>query len=122
MDRIGLFIFADQDDNNPDAADIVALYGLNGHWESTWRATNEKGEDVVWLRDFILQQIPHARVMSFEYDSVLHFSKSTADVGTFAEQLLEDLMSRRNGLAKERPIIFICHSIGDIVVKKVRKL
>lgn len=73
----------------------------------------------MWLRDFLPQQIPHARIMSFGYDSVLLFSKSTSDVGTFAEQLLESLLSRRMNVPDTRPIIFICHSLGGIVVKKV---
>ncbi|KAI3391627.1 hypothetical protein diail_7028 [Diaporthe ilicicola] len=56
--------------------------------------------------------------MSFGYDSVLLFGRSTSDVGTFAEQLLESLLSRRMNIAESRPIIFICHSLGGIVVKK----
>jgi hypothetical protein len=118
-DRLGMFVYEDQEENDPDAIDIVALHGLNGHWEKTWQSSIRKGEQVVWLRDLLPQQIPHARIMSFGYDSVLQFSKSVADIGTFAEQLLEDLISRRNGLAAKRPIIFICHSLGGIVVKKV---
>jgi hypothetical protein len=119
--RLGLFVFKDQDDNDPDVVDIVAIHGLNGHWEKTWQTTTRRGDQVVWLRDFLPQQIPHARIMSFGYDSVLQFSKSVAHIGTFAEQLLEDLVSRRMGLAARRPIIFVCHSLGGIVVKKVRQ-
>jgi len=118
-DRLGMFVYEDQEENDPDAIDIVALHGLNGHWEKTWQATTRNGDQVVWLRDLLPQQIPHGRIMSFGYDSVLQFSKSVADIGTFAEQLLEDLISRRNGMAARRPIIFICHSLGGIVVKKV---
>lgn len=76
----------------------------------------------MWLRDFLPQQIPHARIMSFGYDSVLLFSKSTSDVATFAEQLLESLLSMRMNVPEMRPIIFICHSLGGIVVKKVSSL
>lgn len=119
-ERWGLFVLEPQDDNDPDAIDIVALHGLNGHWEKTWQSDkqNSKGGGPMWLRDFLPQQIPHARIMSFGYDSVLLFSKSTSDVGTFAEQLLESLLSRRMNVPGTRPIIFICHSLGGIVVKK----
>lgn len=120
-ERWGLFVLEPQDDNDPDAIDIVALHGLNGHWEKTWQSdkSTSKGGGAMWLRDFLPQQIPHARIMSFGYDSVLLFSKSTSDVGTFAEQLLESLLSRRMNVPETRPIIFICHSLGGIVVKKV---
>jgi hypothetical protein len=117
-ERLGLFVIEDQDEDDEDAIDIVALHGLNGHWEKTWQATANLNQ-VIWLRDFLPQQIPHARMMSFGYDSILQFSKPVADIGTFAEQLLEDLMSRRNGASSRRPIIFICHSLGGIVAKKV---
>lgn len=120
-ERWGLFVLEPQEDNDPDAIDIVALHGLNGHWEKTWQSNKpgSKGGGPMWLRDFLPQQIPHARIMSFGYDSVLLFSKSTSDVGTFAEQLLESLLSQRMNVAETRPIIFICHSLGGIVVKKV---
>lgn len=120
-ERWGLFVLEPQDDNDPDAIDVVALHGLNGHWEKTWQSdkSTSKGGGAMWLRDFLPQQIPHARIMSFGYDSVLLFSKSTSDVGTFAEQLLESLVSRRMNVPETRPIIFICHSLGGIVVKKV---
>lgn len=117
--RWGLFVLEDQHDDDPDAIDIVALHGLNGHWEYTWTTRNARGEEVLWLRDLLPLQVPHARVMSFGYDSVLQFSKSVAHIGTFADQLLESLMSRRTGGSSKRPIIFVCHSLGGIVVKKV---
>lgn len=98
-----------------DAIDIVALHGLNGHWERMWQST---ANQAIWLRDFLPQQIPHARIISFGYDSILQFSKSVADIGTFAEQLLEDLRSRRSGASSRRPVVFICHSLGGIVAKK----
>ncbi|KAI8623314.1 hypothetical protein F5Y19DRAFT_459002 [Xylariaceae sp. FL1651] len=114
----GLHILTDQDDQDPDAIDIVALHGLNGHWKETWRATNSTGGSM-WLQDFLPYQIPRARVMSFGYDSLV-FSKSVANVSIFAEQLLEALMAERNrpGNLQSRPIIFVCHSLGGIVVKK----
>lgn len=120
-ERWGLFVLEPQDDNDPEAIDIVALHGLNGHWEKTWQSdkSTSKGGGAMWLRDFLPQQIPHARIMSFGYDSVLLFSKSTSDVATFAEQLLESLLSMRMNVPETRPIIFICHSLGGIVVKKV---
>ncbi|KAH8649154.1 hypothetical protein BX600DRAFT_110749 [Xylariales sp. PMI_506] len=116
--RHGLFVLVDQPEDDPDAVDIVALHGLNGHWRNTWRTKSPTGEQVMWLQDFLPEQIPHARIMSFGYDSVLLFGKSVANIGMFAEQLLEELMARREGQAKNRPLIFVCHSLGGVVVKK----
>jgi hypothetical protein len=113
-----LFILHDQANDRSNAMDIIAVHGLNGHYEKTWQETGPNGQSVNWLRDFLPSQIPYARIMSYGYNSTVLFSKSEADFGTFAEQLLEDILSwRTRGMV--RPIIFICHSLGGIVFKKV---
>jgi protein SERAC1 len=114
----GLFILHDQPNDRNNAVDIIAVHGLNGHYEKTWQETGPDGPPVNWLRDFLPSQIPYARIMSYGYNSTILFSKSEADFGTFAEQLLEDVLSRRTR-GMERPMIFICHSLGGIVFKKV---
>lgn len=44
---------------------IVAIHGLNGHRENTWIVSN----DVLWLRDLLLAELPRARVLIYGYDS-----------------------------------------------------
>jgi hypothetical protein len=117
-ERYGLFCVHDQPRDKANIVDIVAVHGLNGHFEKTWEAKTLSGQKVNWVKDFLPQQMPYARIMSFGYNSTVLFSKTAADIGTYAEQLLEDLISYR-GLLMRRPIIFICHSLGGIVVKKV---
>ena len=120
-ERHGLFVLEDKPAGDTRAIDIVAVHGLNGHYEKTWSVLDEEGQDVNWLRDFLPEQIPNARVMSFGYNSLLQFSKSVADIYTFADQLLEALLSKRITQEEQsRPIMFICHSLGGIVVKQVR--
>lgn len=117
-EKYGLFCVHNQPRDKANTIDIVAVHGLNGHFEKTWETKASSGKTVNWLKDFLPKQMPHARIMSFGYNSTVLFSKSAADIGTYAEQLLEDLISYR-GLFMSRPIIFICHSLGGIVVKKV---
>ena len=100
-----------------ESIDIVAIHGLNGHYLKTW--TDEK-TNVNWLKD-IPEIVPAARIMSFWYNSILQFSKSTSDIFTFGQQLLESLIAERNTTEEaERPIVFICHSLGGLVFKQVR--
>ncbi|KAI9773876.1 MAG: hypothetical protein M1840_006102 [Geoglossum simile] len=117
----GLFVFQDQavegDVEKRNAVDLIAIHGLNGHFEKSWQATTPEGHQVNWLREFLPEQMPYARIMSYGYNSTVLFSKTEADIGTFAEQLLEDIMSLR-ARDSTRPIIFICHSLGGIVFKK----
>ncbi len=121
-EQYGMFIFKDQSPQGDGVVDIVALHGLNSNYEKAWTwPSNKQNERKNWLKDFLPQQIPNARIMSYGYDSQLLFGRSAADISTFAEQLLNDLMAERQTLTeKSRPIIFICHSLGGIVFKKVR--
>jgi hypothetical protein len=118
--RHGMFILADKPKEEIGISDIIAIHGLNGHYRNTWTAVSKSGTQCNWLQDLLPKQIPNARIMSYGYNSAVQFSKSTADVGTFADGLLEEIMSYRGTNAeKARPIIFICHSLGGIVFKKV---
>lgn len=117
--QYGIFMFQDKPADASKVIDIVAVHGLNGHYQNTWTETTANGE-VNWLRDFLPKQMPNARIMSYSYNSAVEFSKAAAGIKTFAEQLLEDLMARRvTQRERERPIIFICHSLGGIVFKQV---
>jgi surfactin synthase thioesterase subunit len=99
--------------------DIVALHGLNGHWNDTWTSSG----GVNWLRDegFLPSQIPYARIMSYGYKSSVFGTKTLARIDNFADGLLAQLQGRRMDVEEQkRPIIFICHSLGGIVAKRVR--
>lgn len=98
---------------------IVAVHGLEGDWEYTWQAENGK----VWLRDFLPNGLPSARVMSYGYNSATAFSKAVTDIDDEAAMLLDRLDGERVTPAqKQTPIIFIAHSLGGIVVKNVSVL
>ncbi|PVH83321.1 hypothetical protein DL98DRAFT_569779 [Cadophora sp. DSE1049] len=117
--QFGMFILEDKPSELAKVVDVVAIHGLNGHYLNTWTTTDAAGQKVVWLKDLLPKQLPDARIMSYGYNSALQFSKSVAGIGTFAEQLLEDLRSWRGTQAeRDRPIVFICHSLGGIVVKQ----
>ena len=99
---------------------IAAVHGLGGHWEETW--THENGK--LWLRDFLPSQLKegniNARVMSFGYDSDTFASKAVTGIDQEAKVLLDRLEgSREKGKVKTRPVIFIAHSLGGLLVKKV---
>jgi hypothetical protein len=102
------------------ASSIVAVHGLNPtnssyHAENTWT----KGQ-TLWLKDLLPQNLKTARVMLFGYNANAAFQHSTAGVLEQAQNLLNRVrMKRRRNQAEYRPIIFIAHSLGGIVVKRV---
>ena len=58
--------------------------------------------------------------MSYGYNSRTAFSKAVTDINDEAAMLLDRLDGERQSKdQKTRPIIFISHSLGGIVVKKV---
>jgi hypothetical protein len=120
-ERYGMFVLEDKPTGQERLVDIVAIHGLNGHYYNTWAATSSTGKQN-WLKDFLPKQIPNARIMSYGYNSALQFSKSVADLTSFADHLLNDLKTFRNTPQElDRPLIFVCHSLGGLLFKRVRK-
>jgi hypothetical protein len=61
--------------------------------------------------------------MSYGYNSRTAFSKAITDINDEAVMLLDRLDGERQSKdQKTRPIIFVSHSLGGIVVKKVSVL
>ncbi|KAJ9496115.1 hypothetical protein H2202_008361 [Exophiala xenobiotica] len=60
------------------AIDIVAVHGLGGDAIDTWTHPKSKA---FWLKDFLPQQVPDARIMTFGYNAHAAFGQSTAERG-----------------------------------------
>jgi hypothetical protein len=85
----------------------VAVHGLGGDSIKTW--THPKS-NVFWLRDFLPQQIPDARIMTFGYNAAAAFGQSTSDVIDHAKSLLGSLVDKREGLG-----VPVTYSLQDTV-------
>ncbi len=68
------------------------MHGLGGDRVETWTHPKSKA---FWLRDFLPQQIPDARVMTFGYNADAAFGQSTAEVADHAKSLLSSLVDKR---------------------------
>jgi len=97
--------------------DVVAVHGLNGHPLKTW---TEDG--VIWFSDLLPKQLPDfdIRACTFGYNSRVLFSGTAFQIRDFAMQLLSSLYLKRAETGTENiPIVFICHSLGGVVFKKM---
>ncbi|CAG8908840.1 unnamed protein product [Penicillium egyptiacum] len=97
---------------------IVAVHGLGKNSIETW-THHETG--TLWLRDLLPQSIHNARVLTFDYDAnpSLYTGKDFMDrVQSQATTLVADLEGERSlENASRRPVIFVCHGLGGIIVK-----
>ena len=116
---------------------VVAVHGLGGHGANTWTCSNPVAH--MWIRDFLPQSFSNARVMTFGYESRV-LSRSTGGIQEAAMQLLNGLMHRtgkekvcsargristtgysvarsRSHQFLHRPLIFMAHSLGGLIVK-----
>jgi hypothetical protein len=110
---------------------IVAIHGLNGDpfesWTAqSWAAGGTYGGNVrnIWFRDFVPNKAAalnvNVEILTFGYNSKIAFSNSVSGLRDYALSLLAHLStSRQSSGASEVPIVFLCHSFGGIVFKKL---
>ncbi|RBR10790.1 uncharacterized protein FIESC28_09321 [Fusarium coffeatum] len=101
--------------------DVIAIPGLGGHAFGSFR---ERDGEHMWLRDDLPYDLTSpsnersmARIMTYGYKSVVAESDSIQNIEDIATQLVASLRSLDQG-PKTKPIIFIAHSLGGIVVKQ----
>ncbi|KAK1977851.1 hypothetical protein LZ30DRAFT_243022 [Colletotrichum cereale] len=98
------------------AVDVVAVPGLASHAIGSWKSTSSSD---VWLRDYIPRDIPNVRVLLYGYDTSLLKSESRKSIEDMGRFFLEALSAfRANNHSNRRPIIFIGHSLGGLLVKE----
>ncbi|EXJ84917.1 hypothetical protein A1O3_05592 [Capronia epimyces CBS 606.96] len=101
--------------------DVVFVHGLNGHPRDTWSTTKP---DVFWPADLLPAALEEQRprILTYGYDAtVAAFTDGVSKdkIHDHAEHLASRLVANRAlNKAQERPIIFVCHSLGGLVVKR----
>jgi pimeloyl-ACP methyl ester carboxylesterase len=113
MDSQGLSKIAGCD-NSDRRADIVFVHGLGGGSHSTWRAD---GKDAHFWPKSIAAEFSETGVWTFGYAAAASTWKAESmPISDRGNNFLEQLYSDGIGT---RPLIFITHSMGGIVVKQI---
>ncbi|KAK0714744.1 ribonuclease-like protein p/mrp subunit [Lasiosphaeris hirsuta] len=98
--------------------DIVAVHGLNG---DAFRTFTSKTLGQCWLSDpdMLPRDLPSCRVLTFSYPATVAnvLGKTSSDrILQHAQTLVAELVADRElADAVDRPIIFVCHSLGGIL-------
>ncbi|KAF8248697.1 hypothetical protein K440DRAFT_546635, partial [Wilcoxina mikolae CBS 423.85] len=95
---------------------IVAVHGIDGHWENSWVAPNEAH----WLKDFLPADVPRARILTYGYDARTHGLDAPPQqyIRDIGKDLVGELTkTRQDSQSVGRPIIWVAHSLGGWVLK-----
>ncbi|KAJ5918868.1 hypothetical protein N7454_010012 [Penicillium verhagenii] len=101
--------------------DIVFVHGLNGHPHDSWTS---KTTNCFWPVDLLPEVLAsqRPRILTYGYNAnVTAFTDGASrdSIVSHAETLASNLAANRNLRdCSDRPIIFICHSLGGLVVKR----
>jgi pimeloyl-ACP methyl ester carboxylesterase len=101
-------------------ADIVLIHGLGGDSYRTWRHK----PDIFWPIDFLPQDLPGARVMTYGYDAdAFKFFDDPVSQGSVHDHALSfvaEYLALRSQQRQElrRDVIIIAHSLGGLVAKR----
>uniref|UniRef100_A0A5S6Q3R9 Protein SERAC1 n=1 Tax=Trichuris muris TaxID=70415 RepID=A0A5S6Q3R9_TRIMR len=120
------------------AADIVFLHGLRGRVFRTWRqkefirrkdtALNDflskRNRTSCWAKDWLPNDLPYpVRLLAVDYDSVLSDwgikCPSCYDRCTLVPRSRELASKLAKAGVGRRPIIWVCHSMGGLIVKEI---
>ncbi|OJJ51568.1 hypothetical protein ASPZODRAFT_55113 [Penicilliopsis zonata CBS 506.65] len=101
--------------------DIVFVHGLNGNPKDTW---THRDSGVFWPADLLppFLEAKRVRILTYGYNAnVTAFTDGASKdkIHNHAETLVSGLAANRSlRECSERPIIFVCHSLGGLVVKR----
>jgi len=71
----------------------------------------------MWLRDKIAENPQGARILLYGYDSALIKSRSSQDIEDMASKLVSSIQRIRPSSSR-RPLVFIAHDLGGLIVKE----
>lgn len=111
--------------HNPAYVDVVFIPGLLGGPAWTWRQSGSNDQPLTkcWPSDWLAKDCPNIRMLTIEYDTSLSdwapacpHSNPQRTLDARASEFTRKL--REAGVG-ERPIIWVGHSMGGLLIKKI---
>jgi hypothetical protein len=118
--RTGFWVAPELSQNarNRRGVDVIAIHGVGAHAIDTW---THRTKDVNWLIDerMLRHDVPNAHVMIYGYESQWKGPETlNTTVTHIAESFVDRLITQREETGA-RPMIFVAHCFGGIVLIKV---
>ncbi len=106
---------------SPGPSRTPTAHGADGSGKAV--PVGQQPQDIYWPEDLACQTIPNSRILTFGYDTkVRHWLKGSVSKKTVYDHAWEMLCGlddlRRSRIESRRPIVFVAHSLGGIVVKE----
>ncbi|XP_001371145.1 protein SERAC1 isoform X1 [Monodelphis domestica] len=129
----GVFVLYPQyRSSQPIKADVLFIHGLMGAAFKTWRqqdsdkfeiekASDEESYTQCWPQTWLASDCPALRIISVEYDTSLSDwrAKCPVERKSIAYRSDELLRKLRTAGVGDRPLIWVSHSMGGLLVKKM---
>jgi len=98
---------------------LVFVHGLHEPGRKAWL---HEASGVLWMRDIFPYEKYKARLLLYEYDADRLMAPGGPDVNGVLDEavsLVNHLVANRElAQAEKRPLIFICHEFGGLLVKR----
>lgn len=102
-----------------DHDSIVAVHDVHDDSLEAWTDPKSRAN---WLRDFLPEDVQVGRVLTYGYDSsasAMFADDAPETIQRMAETFVQELRADRQFAGTlRRPIIFVCHGMGGVLVKK----
>ncbi|KAF2176608.1 hypothetical protein K469DRAFT_812982 [Zopfia rhizophila CBS 207.26] len=95
--------------------DVIAVPSLGSHAIGSWKSPSSND---LWLRDYLPDDLPNIRVLLYGYDTSLLDNESKDSIEDLGSRFLESIKAFRADTTNHRPIIFIGHSLGGLLIKE----
>ena len=82
---------------------IIAVHGLGPKYPATWTK-----DDTMWLKDFLPDDFPYARILVFVGPSRALENSDFADLRALGGSLLRSIVRERNNLAAKAGDVPLC--------------
>jgi hypothetical protein len=98
--------------------DCIVLSGLASHPFGSWQP---KGDDksYMWIRDTLPTSIDGVRFILFGYDTTLKNSNSFQTIVDLANTLYLTLQTNGWASPSTKPLVFLAHSLGGVLLKQL---